>query len=290
MFSTNRLFISGIFLLFLGCGKKEVLVPGYILMGPPTLITKSDNSQGFPSALVEDYYVFHAGAFRGIYGLGAHVPIQGNGSTPIRLSSAIKYNGMAEQRAVYPFFTDYSTALNLKEGVVDTVRPVFSYLDNTVFPLIEDYEGSGLALEYNTQSKQAGDTLILDNSNDAWLPGKYSGKIQLNSAVPDSYLEMYSKVFSDWPRFTPFFLELDYKGNIPIVVGMYATTSFGEVSRFPMFILNPKDGWNKLYLDLETEINKRGPGIQYRIFLGFAKGNTPNPVAWIDNLKVLYLD
>jgi hypothetical protein len=72
---------------------------------------------------------------------------------------------------------------------------------------------------------------------------------------------------------------------------MYATSNNGtEVSKFPVYVANPKSGWNKLYLDLESEINQRGAGVQYRIFLSFSKGTVANPEAWIDNLKVVYLD
>jgi hypothetical protein len=49
-------------------------------------------------------------------------------------------------------------------------------------------------------------------------------------------------------------------------------------------------GWNKLYLDIESEINQREAGAQYRIFLSFSKAGVANPEAWIDNLKVVYLD
>jgi hypothetical protein len=101
---------------------------------------------------------------------------------------------------------------------------------------------------------------------------------------------MYSKVFNNWPRFTPFYLELDYKCNIPIVIGMYATSSSGDVTKTPLYVLNPKEDWNKLYLDIESDINRAGAGMQYRIFISFAKGSEQNPMVWIDNLKVIYLD
>jgi hypothetical protein len=43
-------------------------------------------------------------------------------------------------------------------------------------------------------------------------------------------------------------------------------------------------------LDIESDINRAGAGMQYRIFISFAKGSEQNPMVWIDNLKVIYLD
>jgi hypothetical protein len=170
------------------------------------------------------------------------------------------------------------------------VRPVFTYVENTVFPIIEDYDQSGLEFEYNNQYKQAGDTIIKDNSSGAWLPGNYSGRVELKSGVSGSFLEIYSKVFSDWPLFTAFFLELDYKCNIPIIIGLYATNKNLETTRVTMFIANPKTNWNKLYLDLQPEISSRGNNMQYRLFFTFSPEGIANPEAWIDNIKVVYLD
>ncbi len=284
------LLFSSLLLLISSCKQKEVMVPSYVYLSPAQLITKSDGSQGYASAKTEDLYVFSNGETRGIIAANSTIPLQNIGKTNIRISPGIKYNGMAEQRAIYPMFKYFEKDYDLKAGVVDTIKTVFNYVENTVFPLIEDFDGGGLSFEYNPAFKQIGDSLIKDNSSNAWMPGRNSGKVVLNSGVAGSFLEVYSRVFSNWPRFTPFYLEMDYKGNIPITVGLYATDAQLTTSRFAMFILNPKTGWNKLYLDLEPEINKRGANMQYRVFLSFNKGDVVNPEAWIDNLKVVYLD
>ncbi|MDZ4668013.1 MAG: hypothetical protein SGJ00_09025 [bacterium] len=288
-FSVLFIFLS--LIIGLACKKKDVMIPSYTYLAPSTLQTKFDNTQGYPSQKVEDYYVFANGEIKGLYAVNTRIPLQQVGKTNIKISPGVKYNGMAEQRIIYPMFNFYEKDLTLMEEQVDTIKPLFTYVENAVFPLIEDYDGSGLAFEYNPQYKNVGDTLLKDNSAGAWLPGQFSGKVELKSDNTSSTLELYSKVFNNWPRFTPFYLELDYKGNIPIVIGMYATSNGGaDVSKFPVYVANPKLGWNKLYLDIESEINQRGAGVQYRIFLSFNKGSVVNPEAWIDNLKVVYLD
>jgi hypothetical protein len=285
-------FVVLVFLLIgFSCKKKEVMVPSYTYLSASTLTTKSDNTQGYPSARVDDYYVFANGEIKGLFALNSRIPLQHTGKTNLRISPGIKYNGMAEQRIIYPMFNFYEVNVDLTAEKVDTIKPKYTYVENCIFPLIEDYDGSGLSMEYNPQYKNVGDTVIKDNSSLAWLPGEFSGRVELKSSPSTSTLELYSKVFNNWPRFTPFYLELDYKGNIPITVGMYVTTNGGtEVKKFPVYIANPKMGWNKLYLDIESEINQREAGAQYRIFLSFSKAGVANPEAWIDNLKVVYLD
>jgi hypothetical protein len=188
-------------------------------------------------------------------------------------------------------FNFFEKDIELTENKVDSVQPIFTYVENAIFPFVEDYDGNGLQFEYNPQFKLNGDTIIKDKSDKAWLPGKNSGRVQMGSGASSEYiLEIYSKVYNNWPIYTDFYLEMDYKGNIPITVGLYATNAQFETSRVKMYITNPKEDWNKLYLDLQPEINSRGRNMQYRLFISFNRADVPNPEAWIDNIKIIYLD
>lgn len=283
-----------ILLAFLGitsCKQRDVFVPSYIHLKPVVLTSNNQDVQGYPSAKVEDVFVFSNGTTRGLFAIGADVPLQNTGKTNIRISPAIKYNGYGEQKAIYPMFNFFEKDIDLTENKVDSVQPVFTYVENAFFPFVEDYDGNGVQFEYNPQFKLNGDTIIKDNSDKAWLPGKNSGRVQMGSgASSENILEVYSKVFTNWPTYTDFYLEMDYKGNIPITVGLYATNAQFETSRVKMYITNPKEDWNKLYLDLQPEINSRGSNIQYRLFISFNRADVVNPEAWIDNIKIIYLD
>ncbi len=284
-----------ILLVLAACKKDErqAIVPAYIYIKEPLFVTSSDNSQGFPSAMINDIWLFDNEIVRGLYKTGSKVPIQRSGKTQIRMTNGVKVDGNSEQRVIYPMYTSFTKEFNLEPGKTDTMQATYTYLSNTIFPFIEDFDGNGSRFEYNPNGREQGDTIIRDKGPDAWLLGNNSGKMVFNSANSSSAIEVYSQVYNNWPRYTPFYLEMDYKGNIPIVVGLYATTtSTGEVSKFPMFITNPTSTWNKLYLNFEPEINKRGPGpgIQYRLYIRCSRGTLPNPEAWIDNIKIVYLD
>lgn len=288
---SKLVFLSVIILALAACVKREVMVPSYVYLKAPNLTTKSDNSQGTASALVEDLYVFANGESRGVMAVGSTIPLQLTGKNTIKIGAGVKLNGMAEMKVIYPMFNYYEQQMDLSAERTDTVKTNFTYVENTVFPLIEDYETNGFTMQYNPQFKLNGDTLVRDNSAEAWKPGTYSGKVMLNSGGSNTILELYSNVYNNWPRFTPCFLEMDYKGNIPIMVGLYATDNQGVTKQYPIYVAYPKSGWNKLYFNLANEINKNVANTQYRIFLRFTnESNVSNPEAWIDNLKVLYLD
>jgi len=287
----RNIFFLGLLFLF-GCkvSDREVFLPSYVHVAKPVFKTPSDNSQGFPSAAINDLWVFDNEIVRGLHVIGANVPIQKVGNTKIRLTAAVKSDGNLEKRVIYPMYTSFSKEVDLVQLETDTVEASFTYLGNTIFPFIEDFDGNGSRFEYNPALKQVGDTIIKDKGVGAFSPGNFAGRIELKSTDAKGILEVYSQVYTNWPRFTPFYFEMDYKGNIPITVGLYATNASGETKQFPMFITNPIAQWNKLYLNLEPEINSRGTGMQYRLFMRFSKGSVANPEAWIDNLKIVYLD
>ncbi len=287
----RNIFFIGLLSLF-GCkvSDREVFLPAYVHVAKPIFKTPTDNSQGFPSAAINDLWVFDNEFVRGLHYIGSNVPIQKVGKTKIRFTAAVKSDGNLEKRVIYPMYTSFSKEIDLVQLETDTVEASFAYLSNTVFPFIEDFDGNGSRFEYNPSLKQVGDTIIKDKGIGAFVPGNFSGRIELKSAEKNGILEVYSQVYTSWPRFTPFYFEMDYKANIPITVGLYATNSSGETKQFPMFISNPISQWNKMYINFEPEINKRGTGMQYRLFLRFSKGTVANPEAWIDNLKIVYLD
>ncbi|MBC7383219.1 MAG: hypothetical protein H7296_09525 [Bacteroidia bacterium] len=271
------------------CKTHEVTIPSYLYIKPVSMVITKP-AQGQPAIMVNDVWIFDNGLVRGDFATGTTIPIQRSGKTTIVASAGIKYSGNGEQRTIYQMFNPYSKDIDLKPNQVDTLEPIFSYVDNAQFPLVEDFDGNGFAFEYRPDTKQNGDTILKDNGSEAWSPGKFSGKVQLKSGVANSYLEIWSKVFNNFPRAHPFYLEIDYKCNIPFVVGFYETSGSGTIHT-PVYVLKEKSEWNKLYFDLASEINSKPPGTQFRFFIGFSNSNgTANPYVWLDNIKLIYLD
>ncbi|MDP1727518.1 MAG: hypothetical protein Q8M15_12095 [Bacteroidota bacterium] len=275
------------------CKTKEVMIPSYLYIKPAVFTTKADLSQGQASATINDIWVFENEVVRGNFALKTTIPIQREGQTTIRISPGIKHSGNSEQRVIYPMYTTFVKPVNLVPNQVDTLEPSFTYVENTVFPLKEDFESSGFAFEYNPQYKQTGDSIISDNGLDAWLPGKTSGKVVLNSGIDKTVLEIYSQVFKNLPRASPIYLEIDYKCNVPFVFGLYATDLTGNTSKIPVYVINEKSNWNKIYFNLDFEIASRPAGTSFRFFFQFRnslENPVPSPNIWLDNIKIVYLD
>jgi hypothetical protein len=55
------------------CKQKEVMVPSYLHLNPSQLVTKADKSQGYPSAKIDDYYVFSNGETRGVLAVNSTI-------------------------------------------------------------------------------------------------------------------------------------------------------------------------------------------------------------------------
>jgi len=292
MHRTLTVFISllGI-LLFSQCKTDQAMVPGYLHIKSPQFNTKADGTQGYNSYDFKDYWVFESGIFKGSYAIPSEFPIQKEGKTVIRIGAGIKHSGQNEERMIYPLVKNFIDTVDFKPNQTDTIWPVFSYQDNAVFKLVEDFDKNGLSLEFNPVFKKDGDTLIKYNGDDAFVKGNNSGKIVLKQ--DSSILELYSPVLNNMPKFSPTYLEIDYKNDLPFTIGIYATEIDGSVKQIPLIVLTPKSQWNKLYLDLETEIAYHPIGTQFRIFLRFSNNLTSpvqNPSVLFDNLKLIYLD
>ncbi len=273
------------------CKTDQVMVPAYLHIKAPQFTTKADGTQGLNSSDFKDYWVFESGIFKGSYAIPSEFPLQKTGKAVIRIGAGIKKSGQEEQRLIYPIVKNFIDTIDFKPNQTDTISPEFSYQDNAVFKLMEDFDQNGFSLEFNPAFKIPGDTLIKYNGEDAFLKGNYSGKIVL--ANDSSIMELYTPVLNRLPKFTPTYLELDYRNDLPFTLGMYATEIDGSVKQIPLIVLTPKTKWNKLYLDLETEIAYYPLGTQFRFFLRFSNNfvaPVQNPKVLIDNFKLIYLD
>lgn len=288
-------FIPTVFLLLVATSCKlfdsGVTIPSYLYIKPTQLQVNADLSQGAAGLDTTDVWVFANGKLIGAFATPALIPVLKTGDVVITTNHGIKQNGQDEERMIYPMLKEFTVTVNLKAERIDTIQPIVTYLNNATFPLIEDFDRAGLNFEYNPQFKRDGDTLEKITGSQAWLPNQFSGRVTLKN--DSTILEIYSRVFNNFRKYTTTFLELDYRNNIPFVVGMYVTEPDGNVRQVPLFYFNEKAKWNKLYLNLENEIGAFMGNSAIRLFFRFSKNYNPqviNPEIWLDNIKLIYLD
>lgn len=289
--NTGLLFITAV--LFTACKlfDRGVDIPAYLYVKPVKLSVNTDLTQGEASIDTNDVWVFENGKLIGTFATPANIPVIKKGATTITCLHGIKQNGQNEERMIYPMFKEYAKTVSLSPQKIDTINPVTTYADNVVFALIEDFERAGFNFEYNPQFKMPGDTIERLTGADAWKGNSSSGRVSFKN--DSSILEIYSSVFNNFKKYTPTFLELDYKNTIPFIVGLYITEPGGDVRQIPVFYFNEKAKWNKIYINLENEIGAYPSNSSLRLFFRFSRSynfNAVNPVIWLDNIKFVYLD
>jgi len=95
------------------------------------------------------------------------------------------------------------------------------------------------------------------------------------------------------PRFgADVYLEIDYKTNIDLQIGIYAD-KIDVYEQIPFIILRPTNEWNKIYINLKMETSSLPANTPIQIFYGFVKSEentTLSPEVYLDNFKLNYLN
>lgn len=85
----------------------------------------------------------------------------------------------------------------------------------------------------------------------------------------------------------PVFLELDYKSNTEFLVGVYI--NYTLVVKRDLLWINPKDNWNKIYINLTQIISEGINAPSFSIFVGMKRNFLlEKNELHLDNLKVVY--
>ncbi|MCU0440992.1 MAG: hypothetical protein MUE96_01205 [Bacteroidia bacterium] len=287
--------------LFSSCaflGQDEVPIPAYIYVPSYTYQTDLD-LQGDTSSKFTDVWITQNGLTKGTIGYPALIPIEAAGPTSITLDAGIIRSGQNETRVNYPMIASYVETRNLTPGVVDTLRPTFTYLPGAKFAFIEDFDRSGSSFVINPSIFLQGDTVIKTSDTKSWKPGTFSGRIQ----IADGHQLL--QLIAGGPRDAgnnfegylldpgaPVYLEVDYNSNLPIDIGYYfIDPNSGIASQVkPVVQTFPTNGtWRKIYVDLTDEVSVQRPGTKFIIYLGLFNEQNLQEDVQIDNVKLVYL-
>jgi len=261
----------------------EEQIPSYIYIEKIDLnITSSD--QGSGSHKITDAWVYVDDQLIGAFELPAKFPVLWSGAHTITVKPGIKVNGISSSRAIYPFYSTYIINTTLVEDSVVKICPVVTYTSSVVFKWSESFEDGGVSLVKTIFS----DTIIEKTSDASKVfEGNYSGVVHLNNdkklfecKTIDSYFLPKGDV--------PTFLELNYKSNESIFVGIIANNSSQSESRGVLYI-NKSDVWNKIYINLKTAVNEFPNSTEYQIFFHVENtAETVNSEILLDNIKLVH--
>ena len=291
-----RKFIFAITLLVVAaCSDPRIESPTYLEV-PAMELQTNYASQGTRSSRITTAWVYRETELLGAFELPIRIPIIGRGNAKITLVPGVTINGVSSTRAISPFFTSYEFTAPLS-GVgtisppVVNNTPVVSYNAQADFSLIDDFDGVGL----NFTEGNATDTLLYRTNDPAEMfpapPGDpanvYSGKVIMPKRA--SLFEIVTtNAYGQWPGAgIPVYLEMNYKTEIPLVVGVFVTTP-GQIFQVPVVQINPRSEWNKIYIDLAPELGYPD-ALSFKVFIGGVKGETSDfQYVYLDNIKVVY--
>jgi hypothetical protein len=236
------------------------------------------------SVKIKDVWVYVDNAFQGAYELPARFPVLNTGEHRVLLSPGILLNGIASTRSPYPFYRGHFEDVNLAANGELKMNPVTSYFDSVKCNYCEDFEGVGFSLTATTTS----DTVMyqLPDGDPGIFEGSGSGVVYVDSDNPK--FEVTSTTAYGLPGSgAAVFLELDYKINQHMSVGLLINSPGLPTKQEVNITLNPTETWNKIYVQLGYTVSAY-PNSTFQIFFGAIKDPAVTKGEfYFDNIKVV---
>jgi len=264
-----------IILILASCQKEDSGgIPTYLKIDNITL------DEGNTTSNITDAWVYVNDQLQGVYELPANFPVLQEEIQTVRIKAGIKVNGIASSRIAYPFYTSYYKDITFIPSETDSIAPIIvSYLDSIDF-FLEDFEGAGVNIEVTAISDTTFIPLNDGNNN-------YGGGVLLGDSL--FTFEIATDELKDLPQAgAPVFLELDYKSNTQFLVGVYVNYPQSVIQKDLLWI-NPKEDWNKIYVNLTTTISEGINATSFKVFIGMKRDfELDKNELYFDNLKVVY--
>ena len=248
--------------------------------GVPTFL-KIDNivlNEENTSSNITDAWVYINDQLQGVYELPAKFPVLEEEVQMVRIKAGIKVNGIASSRIAYPFYNSYYEEITFTQNETKTIIPIVSYLDSIDY-FIEDFEGAGVNIEISAISDTT--LLIIDEEGNNFCFGILTDSLFTFEIATDELIDLPQSG-------SPVFLELDYKSNTEFLVGVYVNYPQSVIQKDLLWI-NPKEEWNKIYVNLTSTISEGINATSFKVFIGMKRDFEleENKLSF-DNLKVVY--
>ena len=260
-------------------------IPAYIHIDKINLTTATDGSQGSNSNKITDAWVYIDDKLQGCYELPVTFPVLQEGAHQVRIRAGIKVNGIASNRAPYPFYDSYIQTIDFQKFKTITLTPTVTYKTGITFDLLENFENVGTIIDTTANS----DTTFQKISSPAEnvFEGSYSGIAYLD--INRTFFECATVNKYALPKSgSDIFLEFDYKCNYPFTVSViaYGTAS---TAQFSALHFNPSENWNKAYVFLTPVVSGAYTALDYKIAWGAINNSGADSVAFLfDNIKLVH--
>lgn len=273
-------------LLALAACSKGDKVPSYILVPSVTLETDG-TTQGSARSNVTDAWIYANEELIGCWELPALVPILKEGSVTIDVVPGVKRNGMFDDRVRYPFYTSWTSTVDLVRTKTTNLAPVVNY-NSSADLWIEAFEDAG----HLFHMADTADELIHFTASEhpeLGIEGNGCRGFILDGSNPS--IRFYTD--EDFPSTGgPMFLEVDYASDLTLTVGaMYVLDGLAHMTPYVHIAPSKQvDGslpWKKIYIDLSPVFNS---GVSQRdiYFEAALPSGQGGGRVYLDNIKLVY--
>jgi hypothetical protein len=264
-----------------------------------------NNIYGDSSRKITDIWLSTDGDFRGAFEIPARMPLLMAGKHLVTFHAGVKVDGISATRAIYPFYTEVDTVLDLQRTQKTAFAPVFHYDPNTLVAFYENFDGPKWNLVPVAGNNNC-DTFLSPD-----IDPKFGGSNCLKATLTQSKNTFFfvssgtnssgttSKgIFTNFSINEPVWLEISFKTDVPITIGLFAfdvTNSNGPdtgITCNDLVILAHSTQWNKVYIDLsQLLISSEPPGYYYQLYIDAVvnPGDISDNI-YLDNIKILYFE
>lgn len=263
--------------------------PSWIKVTDWTLLPNSNYSgaEGQLTKNLSEAWLYVDDELVGVFQLPFKIPILKSGGVTIKLFPAIKNNGIAATKKVYPFMETYETSGVLIKNDTLTINPTTKYKDNLIFT-IEDFEDINTNVVNDPNTSTA--NYILQNSNLQWFNGNFYAHVDLN-AVDSSWI-----AYTNWASYISkgkeVYLEIDYRCTNSVTTGLLAVSPSGIVPNTHIRINAQQDNaavWKKMYIDLREIVGASANSSYFeQTFEAYLDEGLTSSFIEIDNLKLIH--
>ncbi|MES2514628.1 MAG: hypothetical protein V4580_10815 [Bacteroidota bacterium] len=279
------------FLLFCGfifsvsCNKDKLKAPksGFLVIEDVGLNTVY-STQGTNSHKITDIWYYVNDEFKGAFPVGSVMPIVASGETKITLYAGIKNNGISDTRLPYAAYDSKIYNLTVEPGKTYTLSPKFEYNSSTYFYYKDDFDSAvGQGQYFGSDGNNNCRLTTPSEANLAFGGTGQSYYMTMTEAQPVATLLQTSGVYLP-PGGSTIYVELNYKCNQPVTVGIIGGTS----DKRGAITLNRTYGeWNKIYVQLTSIVSTQPVYGSYKVYIE-ASRIIDNPEIYIDNVKLIY--
>jgi len=286
--------------LIASCDTEQFAADAPIFLDIPAINLETDRStEGTAHEDIDVVWLFVNGQAAGVYELPATIPLLlEEGENEFILFPGISANGVATTRVIYDPYRSITLTrqIDLAKRALDTLRPSVTelttgYKEAAGLAILEDFDNPGL----NFERLVPGDTTLQkapEGSPQFSLPGEPPSRAGLLAVDEERSRARSATVLSySFPRrVANVYVEITYRGDINLEVGIIALTNDGELQA-PVAVVFPKEEWNKIYISFIDDVNAFAGIENFKFYLAarLPEGRSEGKV-YVDNVKLLWTE